>query len=66
MKESRTSLPQIVPHWPVNDSELKPQKTQKTREELFTSPLTASKNLDTGPDPGRKLSPGIITKSRVN
>ena len=39
---------QNVPLWHVNYFELKKIKVQKTQEEIFTSPLTAVKNLEKG------------------
>lgn len=41
--------PQNVPVWHVNYFEMKIIKTHKAQEEFFTSPLSASKNLDRGP-----------------
>ena len=43
--------PQNVLFWHSDSFEPKAVETQQTQEKLFTSPLTAKKNLDLGPVP---------------
>lgn len=59
----RKETSQNVPRGPMDYFGLKTLKAQKTQEMLFTSPLTACKNLDRGLCLGRELSSKITTKS---
>lgn len=60
-KGEENRLSQNVPLWYTYYFELE-DKAQKTQEELFTSSLTASKNLNREPGSGRELSPETMTE----
>lgn len=55
-RREQTRRPQSVPQRPVGYSDRKTIKAPMTQAELLTSPVSAAKNLDGGPVPGRVIT----------